>query len=75
MYKIVYYDPQGGYGAFDSNIYSQIIDADRHFKDQGKDVVCIVDYDEQEITHRSSNYTAHRDKVDAFIFDYEFLNT
>jgi hypothetical protein len=75
MYKLVYYDPLAGYGTFDSNIYSQIIDTDRHLKNEGKDVVCIVDYAEQAITHKSINYTTHRDKVDSFIFDYEFLNT
>jgi hypothetical protein len=75
MYKLVYYDPLAGYGTFDSNIYSQIIDTDRRLKHEGKDVVCIVDYDAQEITHKSTNYNAHRDNVDNFIFDYEFLNT
>ncbi|MDB5020399.1 MAG: hypothetical protein JWQ28_1526 [Pedobacter sp.] len=75
MYKLVYYDPLAGYGTFDSNIYSQILDRDKHLKEEGKDVICIVDYKEQAITHKGRNYNAHRDNVDAFIFDYEFLNT
>jgi len=75
MYRLVYFDPESGYGSQDSNTYSQILDTDRHLKDEGKDVVCIVDYEAQEITHKSSDYPEHRDKVDSFIFDYEFLNT
>jgi hypothetical protein len=75
MYKLVYYDPLAGYGTFDSNQYSKIMETDRHLKDEGKDVVCIVDYDEKLITNKSGNYNAHRDKVDPLIFDYEFLNS
>jgi len=75
MYRLVYFDPERGYGARDSNTYSQILDTDRHLKNEGKDVVCIVDYAAKEITHKSRDYPAHRDKVDGFIFDYEFLNT
>jgi len=75
MYRLVYFDPASGYGSSDSNSYSQILDTDRHLKEEGKDVVCIVDYEAKEITHKSRDYPEHRDKVDNFIFDYEFLNT
>lgn len=75
MYKLVYYDPLVGYGTFDSNVYSQIIDTDQQLKKSGKEVVCIVDYDAQEIMHKSRNYNLHRDNIDNYIFDYEFLNS
>jgi hypothetical protein len=75
MYKLVYYDPRMGYGTIDSDIYDQIIDTDRHLREEGKEIVCIVDYNEKLITHKSRDYNVHRDKVDTFIFDYEFLNT
>jgi hypothetical protein len=75
MFRLVYFDPLAGYGTYDSNRYSQIVDTDRDLKAEGKDVVCVVDYEEQSIIHKSNNYMSHRDKVDNFIFDYEFLNS
>jgi hypothetical protein len=74
MFRLVFFDPLVGYGTYDSNRYSQIVDTDRNLKSEGKDVVCVVDYEEQAIIHKSHNYARHRDKVDDFIFDYEFLN-
>lgn len=75
MFRLVYFDPAQGYGTFDSTRYNQIMDTDNHLKQAGKKVICIVDYDLKMIDHKSPDYPAHRDNIDNYIFDYEFLNS
>jgi hypothetical protein len=75
MFRLVYFDPAQGYGAIDSNRYNQIMDTDNHLKQEGKEVICIVDYDQKMIDHKSADYRQHRDNIDNYIFDYEFLNS
>lgn len=75
MFRLVYFDPIQGYGTFDSSRYNQIQDTDNHLKQEGKKVICIVNYDLQLIEHKSPDYCEHRDNIDNFIFDYEFLNS
>jgi hypothetical protein len=75
MFRLVYFDPVQGYGSFDSSRYNQILDTDNHLKQEGKKVICIVDYDLKLIENKSPDYCEHRDNIDDIIFDYEFLNS
>lgn len=75
MFRLVYFDSMSGYGSFDSSQYHQILDTDKHLQKEGKKVICIVDYDSKSIKHKCRDYGLHRDHIDNFIFDYEFLNS
>jgi hypothetical protein len=73
MFRLIYFNPLKGYGTLDSDDDPQILVTGNLLRDNGVNVVCIVDYQQKLILNKSPDYNLHRDFIDDLIFEPKFL--
>lgn len=67
MYRIIYFNDQSGYQAFDSDNYDVIVEAHMGLKKMGSKIICIVDYSASVVLNKCIDFQAHIPAVDKLL--------
>jgi len=69
MFRLIYFDPSFGYKTFDYKRVEQYVEGERVAADSKAVIICVVDYYNKSILHKSADYDMHREQIDSLIFD------
>lgn len=73
MFRLIYFVSTDGYKTFDSDDYAEILVTEAMFRQMFVKIICVVDYQKQAITNKSTDYTFHTDDIDDLIFDLKYV--
>jgi hypothetical protein len=73
MVRIIFHTKEQGYRILDRYTHEEILLLEISLKNANASIICIVDFKNNIVSNKSSDFIAHMDRIDEILFDKDYI--